>query len=129
MALLLIILGITIIFKKSNLNKEHEYKLLDNKPTYLFLKGFIINTVNPAAFFIWLGLAAYTNGSLTNPTEGLLFYSTIFLIIIGMDILKLYLGEILANKLTDRTIDNVKWISGLAFTLSGFLLIFKYVFH
>ncbi len=125
-SLALLLLGIAIIIKKSDLEKSHEYRLDSQKPAYLMVKGFFINTLNPAAFFIWLGLATFIRNTSSKLTEVTLFYSILILIIAIMDILKLIAGQHLSTKLNDSTIEKFKWVSGSAFILTAVILIVRY---
>ncbi|NOT38381.1 MAG: LysE family transporter [Saprospiraceae bacterium] len=126
-SILLILLGLAIIIRKTKLQENHEYTLKKKSPSYLAIKGFIINTVNPAAFFIWLGLAAFIRNTTSAMTEVILFYTIVVLVIGSMDICKLVLGQFLSNKLTDQTIEKFKWISGSAFVATGILLLIRYL--
>lgn len=122
----LFLLGIAIIIKKSDLEKSHEYRLDSQKPAYLMVKGFFINTLNPAAFFIWLGLATFIRKTSSDLTGVIVFYSVIIFIIAAMDILKLVAGQVLSTKLNDKTIEKFKWVSGSAFIITAALLILRY---
>lgn len=124
-AIMLLVLGLAIIIRKSNLQENHEYSLKKQSPTYLAIKGFVINTVNPAAFFIWLGLAAFIRNTTSVFSEIIFFYVVVVFVIGSMDILKLVLGQLLSNKLTDQTIEKFKWVSGSAFIATGLLLLLR----
>lgn len=125
----LILAGAFIILMK---NTVKETKTVDFKMTdhwHLLLKGLFINTLNPAAFFIWIGLATVIRN--LNPQNDqyipLFFYFGVVGIIIFLDILKIYLGKLISGKIKSGLIDKVKWISGSAFILSGIVLIVNYL--
>ena len=59
-----------------------------------FVKGFLINFVNPFVFLVWISLIAYSQNNYDNYTDTLTFFAAILLGIFSTDLLKV----LLANK-------------------------------
>lgn len=92
----------------------------------LFLKGFLINTVNPFTVFFWLSITStvIVKGDL-GTSDALLFFSGLFLTIVTTDLAKVYLAKIIRNWLKPKYVLWVRRISGIALIIFGIVLIFR----
>lgn len=91
-----------------------------------WLRGFIINTVNPFTVFFWLGIA--TGVVLPNEWSGrdiLLFFGGMMGVLVLMDTLKAYAAKRLRRFLTPK---HTRWVQrgiGVALMAFGVALIFR----
>ncbi|MDQ3143026.1 MAG: LysE family transporter [Bacteroidota bacterium] len=110
------------IQRNTNLQKVHI-------PFKLVIQGFLINTLNPSAFIIWLSAASlilpYHKSTPAFYLDMSLYYLGILGTIIILDILKIYLGYRIQNLLTQKHVMLAQKISGLCFILFGAFLLFK----
>lgn len=92
----------------------------------LFLKGFLVNTINPFTFFFWGVVAA---GKLAesgfSENEFFLFFGAILFVIIASDSLKVYLAKHIRKFLKPKSILLVRKISGVAFVVFGIVLMVR----
>ena len=95
----------------------------------LWLKGFLINTVNPFTIFFWLSITStvIVKGDL-GTSDALLFFSGLFITIIATDLAKIYLAKLIRNWLKPKYILWVRRISGIALIIFGIVLILRVSF-
>jgi len=123
-ALILILFGVILIFKKPELTYQHiKFKRSD----YLgfWLKGFLINTINPFTFVFWMGvISSYVIGRGTGLHDMSILLSTIIAVIIISDTMKVFLANFLKNWMTTQHINVISNLSGVL--LIGFGLFLGY---
>ena len=92
----------------------------------LWLKGFLVNTVNPFTVFFWMGIVSSGLGyeEFTFEKVGLFFVGLMGTIIIT-DALKVVLAGQIRRRLTDATILRLRKISGLVLIIFGIALIIR----
>ncbi len=122
--LILISIGVLSLFSKSD---PTEKKVIKAK-TYggYFIKGFLINTINPFTVFFWVTMTA-TEAKGLSFNEVVLFFSGIFGAIILTDFLKVYWAKQLRAKLTPKAMININKIGGIFMIGFGLLLMIRVV--
>ena len=92
----------------------------------LWLKGFLVNTVNPFTVFFWMGIVSSGLGyeEFTFEKVGLFFVGLMGTIVIT-DALKVILAGQIRRRLTDATILRLRKISGLVLIVFGIALIIR----
>jgi len=128
-ALVLMLIGILGIFKKSNpQSPETEQKSISKKQYFnIWLTGFAINTFNPGVIITWL--AAVTAISVNSSTTyRLLLFSTCLIIILGIDFLKVFLADSIRKKLNPKRIIYIQKFSALCLFTIGLSLLISSIF-
>ena len=92
----------------------------------LWLKGFLINTVNPFTVFFWVGVVSsgLGHGEFTFERVGVFFIALMSTVIIT-DSLKVILASRVRKLLTESAILKMRKISGLALVVFGIALIIR----
>lgn len=126
---LLVGLGIAIYRNAENQPNTLKPKVaLPSKLSRLYLKGFLINTLNPFAFIIWV---TSITSLLAMGHSGLSHISAFMLgsmgVIILSDILKMYLAERLLTMLTQKHQIKLKRFAGIGLIALGVLLIIRVI--
>jgi threonine/homoserine/homoserine lactone efflux protein len=102
------------------------------KSSYLshWLKGFLINTINPFTFFFWIGVAStvVVDGEL-NDREALLFFSGVLGTIIITDMAKVLLAKRIRRSLRPIHLLWLRRISGGALIVFGLVLLVRVLFY
>ncbi len=124
--ILLILIGLgTMLSKKQTLDYE---KTSLKKTTYLqlFIKGFLVNTLNPFTVFFWLGLisTAIIESHYTN-FQILLYVLGIMGTIIFTDSLKILLAKKIKKYLKPIHVLWFRRIAGAALVLFGIVLMYR----
>jgi len=125
--IVMIFFGLGSILKKVELNlneRKHEYK------DYLgfWLKGFLVNTINPFTFLFWLStISTYIIGRKINNTEATIFLSSILFMIIASDALKVILAKSIRTKLKAIHIQRFSQFAGVGLLCFGIYLIYQAV--
>lgn len=112
-------------------NKEPDPTLRSVKTPYsaLWLKGFLVNTVNPFTVLFWIGLLSTLS---TRPdfenTNVLLFFCGLLGMIVLTDSLKVFLAKYIRQWMTINHILWIRRISGSAFLIFGVAMIIRVLF-
>lgn len=126
-AIVLLGFGIGLLIKKPEL----EYKKIKFSIKNYFgfwLKGFLVNTINPFTFVFWMGvISTYIIGRQISGFESLLFLGTILLVIILSDSGKVILAHFLKKWLTPQHINWVSNISGVILIGFGLFLAWRVI--
>ncbi len=121
--LVLIGFGIYSLFSKV---KEISKSEISGAKSYLqfFIKGFLVNTVNPFTFIFWISvITTYVLGRNINGLQSVEFLGAILFVIICTDSLKVFLAQLLRKKLQPIHLQWINRIAGAALAVFGVLLI------
>ena len=126
-AVIMLSFGLYLIIKKPMLDyseRKHDYK------SYVgfWLKGFLINTINPFTFFFWMGvISSYVLGRHIQHYEAMVLLSTILAVIIVSDAGKVVLAHFLKKWLTPSHINKVSNFSGVILVLFGLVMGYRVI--
>ncbi|MFK7808248.1 MAG: LysE family translocator [Saprospiraceae bacterium] len=125
---ILILIGVlTLVRKPTDLTKSAlPKKKLRASYFVLFIKGFLINTVNPFTFFFWISVMTavvlereYVLG------QAISFFVGVMLVIIVSDLLKVYGAKYISKKLKPHHVLLMRKISGGALVAFGIILMIR----
>lgn len=125
--IVMILFGLGSIFKRVELDlneRKHEYK------DYLgfWLKGFLVNTINPFTFLFWLStISTYIIGRKINNTEAMIFLGSILFMIVFSDAVKVILAKSIRTKLKSSHIQKFSQVAGIGLFCFGLYLIYQTV--
>lgn len=124
---LLVAYGLISFIKTSKSFREivREYHKVEIKKGYgmLFLKGFLLNFINIGVLLGWVAFIVLAN-SLTVSEDGvIIFLTTILIVYILVDLVKIAIAKKLKNRLTPRLIFKTKKIVALVILGFGVLLL------
>jgi threonine/homoserine/homoserine lactone efflux protein len=123
--IVMILFGLGVFFKTVDIEIQktrHSYRNMIG----FWLKGFLVNTVNPFTFIFWITtISTYVIGRKATGTEALSFLGAVMATIIVMDILKVFAAKAIRKKLTSRNIYWFSKLSGVGLALFGIYLIFR----
>lgn len=122
---ILIVYGIVLFFKKERKDEKKTNKL---KGTYLTLmaKGFLLNIINIGVLAYWLIVLLVVGPILNNePNRLVTFFSTVILVYLGLDIIKILLAKQLKKKLTHTRIRFLKKVLGVVLAICGMVMVIK----
>jgi threonine/homoserine/homoserine lactone efflux protein len=122
--LLLIGFGIINFFRKVK-PKEVD----DNKKTVhakFILKGFAMNTLNPAVMLFWIGIISLIKlkEDYTRVHEAI-FFATVLTTVFGTDLLKSFIANRISHLLNATVLHWINWIVGSVLIAFGLRMIFK----
>lgn len=123
----LILFGLVSFFSKIDLDAERK-KHTKKHYAGFWLKGFLVNTVNPFTFIFWIGvISTYVIGRKINTQEASIFIGSIMMTIIITDTLKVYGAKLIREKLTSKHIMIFGRIAGVGLMIFGVYLIYRVV--
>ena len=115
--------GINGSVKRNKL--EDSNKAIPRKSLPIGLQGFLFNSMNPFVYFFWIGTNATVSFDKNYYNfETLSFYCSIFITVFSIDLLKVYLAQILAKFLNHRTICYLNLLLSLGLILFGLYVIY-----
>ncbi len=107
---------------------EDEDTNLKDAPDYfkLWLKGFLINTLNPFTVFFWTGVTStVVIGRDFNDNDALIFFGGIFLTVVITDLLKIWAAKAVRHLLKPSAVLILRRISGAALAVFGVALMVR----
>jgi len=125
--LVLIGVGLATAFKKGQI--AFEPKPMGRTGIFSYwIKGFMVNTVNPFTFVFWLStITAFVASRGLKQGEGWLFAGSIVVTIMVTDTLKVLLAKIIRNRITEKVLTLINRIAGVALIISGIILLLRSV--
>lgn len=121
-SILLISLGIFQFRKTKTVSKIHDFKLA--RFFYFFGKGFLLNVINPVNFISWMVISASLKSYKYDIYDEVAFFSTCIIMIFVMESVFAIFAYKIKNKMSEKTIQSIKYVSGLVFIGVGLKLIY-----
>ena len=125
--IILIAFGAGSIFLKPPEMKREDRKMRRYSSFFsLWLKGFLINTINPFTFFFWIGISGmlFTEKEV-QPVEAQLFYGGLIATIVLTDSAKVALAKGIRQWLKPNFIMWMRRISGIVLMVFGVYLLVR----
>ncbi|HMV44329.1 MAG TPA: LysE family transporter [Leptospiraceae bacterium] len=110
--LLLILLGSKYMFKK-DFKIEEKKDIASLRYISCFVKGFLVNFVNPFVFFVWIGVITYEKTLEANGCNPLIYLSGTLLAILTTDLSKVFLAKWIRKFLNPRKLGYFYKASGI----------------
>src|SRR5690606_4141720 len=103
--MILLVYGIIIVAKKDVRETQPDFKVTKSDYPGLFVKGFLLNFINIGVLVFWLGIIIVVGPSLdSDPERIFIFFGTMILAYLSVDIVKILLAKRLKRKLTYKRI-------------------------
>jgi len=125
--IILLVFGAGALVVKTPPMEKFEQKAIRFSSYFsLWLKGFLINTVNPFTFFFWIGVSGvlFTEKEL-QPSEAQLFYGGLIGTIVSTDLLKVATAKLIRRWLKPHFILWMRRIAGIALIIFGVVLLIR----
>lgn len=122
--IILILFGIGSLLSKPPDIESMENKAVRQKPYIsLWLKGFLLNTINPFTFFFWIGVSGlvFTNKN-PSETDAFYFYGGMIGTLVVTDTVKVALAKLIRRWLKPKNILWLRRVVGIAFIIFGIVL-------
>ena len=121
--------GLITIIKKpkpESLENQTELELPKNNYLALFAKGFLLNFINIGVLVFWLAMIIiFAPGLKMNPIRIAVFFCTIILSYLSVDVIKILLAKKLKRNLTPGKVVKIKKFIGVILMIAGLYLIFE----
>lgn len=125
----LIVFG-ALHFRQPIKNGENALQLKQPTKSDMILKGFLLNSLNPAVWFLWLGNVAAVSATLENSILKMIIYFSITLsLVLAIEIAKVYASGKLKSFLTPKIMRGINYTTGMLLVLFGIGLIYKHYFY
>lgn len=126
---LFIIYGVISFFKKSKIQSQEEIDTSSNtSKDYLiqFLKGLMLNLVNPMVIFYWFSVMALgTEHGADSWIDNILFIGVLLITFFSIDVLKIMGAKKLRPFITDQLLGSLNRITGAILFLFGVVLLLQ----
>ncbi|WP_435354996.1 LysE family translocator [Emticicia sp. SJ17W-69] len=121
-SILLISLGVFQFIQSKPSTKKKDFKLA--RFFYFFGKGFLLNVINPVNFISWMVISASLKSYKYDIYDEIAFFSTCILMIFVVESVFALSAYKIKNKMSEKTIQYIKYISGIVFIVVGLKLIY-----
>ena len=127
--LLLILFGLIGLYRQHHeTRKTKKARFLSAGYFALFVKGFILNSFNPFAFFFWIGvMGSIVVKSGFDTASAWIFFSSLIGTVMILDMLKIYLAKRIRVLLTPKHVFLAKRVVSFALVIFGIGLIIRVV--
>jgi threonine/homoserine/homoserine lactone efflux protein len=126
-AVILFLFGIGLLIKKPDL-VYGETRLRKRNYIGFWLKGFLINTINPFTFIFWMSvISTYVIGRRIDNQESAIFLITILAVIILSDAGKVYLANHIKQWLTPKHVNQISNFSGIILIIFAIFLGYRVI--
>jgi threonine/homoserine/homoserine lactone efflux protein len=122
-AVVLIVIGLSGLIRKYTPAKPSAEPRVITGGHYLriWLSGFLINTFNPGVIITWLTLV--TTAANTAVIYRIVLFGVCLGLILSIDLLKVFLADVIRRSLTPRRILYMHWFSAVCILLIGIALL------
>jgi threonine/homoserine/homoserine lactone efflux protein len=98
----------------------------ERSPFRLAAKGFIINGLSPMVLIFWIGTVGIATSELgyTNPSDAIVFFTSIIITVFTTDVCKAKLADKLRSLITPRLVRILNIVLGIVLIIFGCRLIF-----
>ncbi len=126
-AIVMVGFGLFLILKKPEIDytiQKHNYK------NYIgfWLKGFLVNSINPFTFFFWVSvISTYIIGRDITHNQALVLLGTILCVIILSDTGKVLLASSLKNSLNAKHVNTISNFSGIILLVFGLFMFIQVI--
>lgn len=116
------------LYKMLNHSKEKALEeVKETTPHLLFLKGFLLNIINPSLVMFWVGASSWAISAFKADTTLLVTYFTSALtIVITVDLSKIYLAHSFKHSFTDKHKKYLSITTGSFLLILGLSLLYKF---
>lgn len=125
-SVVLIAFGIGTLLNNKSVDSSQKVK--KNGYSAHFIKGFLINTLNPFTVFFWLAMSTEIITHDANNSQAFVFFAAILSVIIVTDALKIVLAKHVRKYLTPKHIFKFRKVVGIVLILFGIVLIYRVTF-
>lgn len=133
---LFIAFGILSLIKGSDFNKSSQQKgqkiqVESRAWVRLFIKGFLLNSINPGVIFYWftiISVGVDGSGSLSSSSTLIFYIATILVTFFSIDVLKILGAKKLKNILTPDWMRFINKFTGIILMIFGVLFIVDGIF-
>lgn len=125
--IVMIVFGILYLRKSAtDVSYIHEAKKITAKKRKYFLKGFLLNALNPAVLFFWIGPVGFVITRYSNiPWGATVFLATALSTVFITDILKAWSARRILRWMSPRHINQMNKVLGVAFLIAGLMILWK----
>jgi threonine/homoserine/homoserine lactone efflux protein len=116
-------------FRQPIKTAENAVQIKIPRTSDMIVKGFLLNSLNPTVWFLWLGNVAAVSPSLTNSIINMIVFFSITLgLVLAIEISKVYAAGKLKSFLTPKIMRGINIATGALLVLFGIGLICKHYF-
>lgn len=121
--------GAGMLISKVNVQDlEHKAVQIQINHAAAWVKGFLVNTINPFTVLFWITISLTVVGKEVNSGgQAAIFYGCLMGIVMLGDVLKVYFSHRIRPWLTANHIRWIRRVSGVAFVIFGIVMILRVV--
>lgn len=129
--IILIVFG-ALYFKKNNASKDEtlDMEMMLPRPHIMMVKGFFLNLFNPTVWLLWLANVTAISTTLDfSILKMLMFFTIVLSLVLMVELFKVKLAGKIKHLLTEKLMNGVNYVTGVALILLGVILIYNNYFN
>ena len=127
-AIIMVAFGLYYIVKKAPDTIDIENEKKQPSKTNMWIKGFLLNAINPSVFIFWIGMVSYASATyLNNRINIFIFFASSILTVFGTDTLKAYIANKIKVYFTNKLLNKMNKVLGAVIFIAGLSLIYDLV--
>lgn len=116
-------------FRRPGPAREQDFMMVTPSARFLLLKGFFLNSLNPAVWLLWLGnVTAVSKTMKYSVGKMILYFSITLALVLLVELAKVSAANRLKQFLTPRIMYLVNSITGMLLVIFGVVLIYNHYF-
>lgn len=127
-AVIMVAFGLYYILKKAPDTIEIENEKKQVGKNNMWLKGFILNSINPSVFLIWIGTVSFASASFDNNRLLIfIFFTTSLITVFLADSIKAYIAIKIKIYFTNKILNKMNKVLGALIFIAGLNLFYNLV--
>ncbi|MDD3739184.1 MAG: LysE family transporter [Lentimicrobiaceae bacterium] len=123
---ILISFGIYTYLKKVIIDEEKKLIRSPMASPFTYIgKGFLLNFMNPFAWFFWITAMVTVSASVGDKLDVLYFFGGTIITVFSTDLLKVFIADKIKEHLNDKLLVRINRIVGIVLMLFGIVLILR----
>jgi threonine/homoserine/homoserine lactone efflux protein len=127
-AVIMISLGLYYLLKKASDTLEVENEKKRKGFSNLWLKGFVLNSINPSVFVICLGIVSFAaNNYVNNRFYTFIFFISSVVTVFGFDMIKAFIAHRIKIYFTTKLLNKMNRVLGAIILIAGIILLYDLI--
>lgn len=123
--IMLIVFGLFMLATKPRLDMSQPQEITARNYTGFFVRGFLMNTVNPFPVFFWMSVASDGFQSGKTTVEFAVLYGALMGTIMSTDVLKVYLAKKIRRFMKPHYLIRMRRVAGIGLIVFGIVLMIR----
>ncbi len=124
-AIIMLAFGLYYLIKKAPDTIEIDNEKKQSNKTNMWIKGFLLNAINPSVFLFWIGTVSFASASFDNDRLFIfIFFTSSIVTVFCADIVKAYIATKIKIYFTNKFLNKMNKVLGILIFIFGLKLLY-----